>query len=143
VQDTTVAKGVTQILTGDMNAEPQERAMKFLIGTEEIQGMKTDFVDAWLALHPEPTPRSNATNERDEMLTFPSDQPSKRIDFIFLRGKGADQVKKTWLVGQTPLSAVGNATNDKGEHIGMVDANSRVWASDHRGLVTNIGGGGA
>ena len=26
-----------------------------------------------------------------------------------------------------------------GKHIGMVDANSRVWASDHRGVVTEIG----
>jgi hypothetical protein len=51
--------------------------MRFLGGTEAIDGVKTDFVDAWLALHPEPTPRSNSTVEKEEMLTFPSDQPGK------------------------------------------------------------------
>ena len=139
VTDTEVSVGTTQILMGDLNAEPQERAMRFLGGEEAIDGVKTDFVDAWLALHPEPTPRSNATNEKDDMLTFPSDNPEKRIDFIFIRGKGAKDVKKTWLVGQEPLEDVGKATDDDGKHIGMVDANSRVWASDHRGVVTEIG----
>lgn len=31
------------------------------LGEKDIDGVKTDFVDAWLALHPEPVPRSNDT----------------------------------------------------------------------------------
>ena len=139
VTDKDVSVGETQILMGDLNAEPQERAMRFLGGEEAIDGVTTDFVDAWLALHPEPTPRSNSTKEKDDMLTFPSDNPEKRIDFIFVRGKGAKQVKKTWLVGQDPMEGIGKAKDDDGKHIGMVDANSRVWASDHRGVVTEVG----
>ena len=80
--------------------------------------------DAWLEIKPEPTPRSNATEEIDEvsafvvllivcicffrsffcflsltsllffffveeMLTFPSDAPSKRIDYVMMRGENA------------------------------------------------------
>lgn len=104
-----------------------------------MDGEKTDFVDTWLALHPEPTPRSNSTHEQDEMLTFPSDKPSKRIDFIFVRGIGSTAVRKTWLVGQTPKVGVGRE-NKKGEdHLGMTHRESKLWASDHRGLITELG----
>ena len=58
--------------------------MRFLMGKEELEGLRTDFVDSWLAVNEEPTPRSNVTKEQDEMLTFPSDAPSKRIDFVFV-----------------------------------------------------------
>jgi endonuclease/exonuclease/phosphatase family metal-dependent hydrolase len=86
VSDPKQSRGVTQILLGDMNAEPQESAMKYLVGMEEIAGEVVEgFTDAWTAVHPEPVPRSNDTWDRAEALTFPSDAPSKRIDFVFVR----------------------------------------------------------
>eukprot|EP00041_Stephanoeca_diplocostata_P019059 m.404767 g.404767 ORF g.404767 m.404767 type:complete len:167 (+) comp21200_c0_seq11:338-838(+) len=51
--NTSVARGVTQILLGDLNAEPQERAMKFFTGDADIEGDTGAFVDAWTAVHPE------------------------------------------------------------------------------------------
>eukprot|EP00039_Didymoeca_costata_P030444 m.29604 g.29604 ORF g.29604 m.29604 type:complete len:573 (-) comp8118_c0_seq3:106-1824(-) len=138
ISNKSVSKGVTQILMGDLNAEPQENAMRFLSGEIELEGAKTDFIDAWLALHPEPEPRSNDTNVKKDMLTFPSDDPTKRIDFIFIRGKGSKNIKKTWLVGQDPLPDIGRDKGEEGEHLGMVHKESKVWASDHRGLVTTV-----
>lgn len=140
VSDPVQSRGVTQILLGDMNAEPQERAMRFLAGLEAIDGEVAKFTDAWTSVHPEPVPRSNETWDIDEALTFPSDAPSKRIDFIFVKGKGADSVRKTWLVGQAPKPDVGRDTEEEEDHLGMVHADSKLWASDHRGIVTQLGG---
>ena len=116
--------------------------MKFLLGQETKDGKQTDFTDSWLAIHGETEPRSNDTRVRAEELTFPSDAPSKRIDFILVRGKGAKAVRKTWLVGQDPKPGVGrdrNVTADEG-HLGMVHKESKLWASDHRAVVTQLGG---
>ena len=101
--------------------------MRFLMGKEELEGLRTDFVDSWLAVNEEPTPRSNVTKEQDEMLTFPSDAPSKRIDFVFVRGQGASAVRKAWLVGQEPLEGVGKKLDGDGNHIGMVHSDSQLW----------------
>lgn len=140
VTDKDQSRGVTQILLGDLNAEPQERAMRYLAGEEDIEGEKAGFTDAWLAVHPEPTPRSNDTWDRAQALTFPSDAPSKRIDFIFVKGKGADSIRKTWLVGQDAKPGIGRDKSDDGEHFGMVHQESKLWASDHRAIVTQLGG---
>jgi hypothetical protein len=41
---------------GDMNAEPHEEPMRCLRGDLEMDGVRGDFRDAWLELHPEPAP---------------------------------------------------------------------------------------
>eukprot|EP00040_Diaphanoeca_grandis_P029661 m.174079 g.174079 ORF g.174079 m.174079 type:complete len:576 (+) comp31752_c0_seq2:923-2650(+) len=140
ITNKSISIGVTQILMGDMNAEPQEPAMEFLLGQRELDGIKTDFVDTWLAIHPEPTPRSEDDHEKDHMLTFPSDNPTKRIDFILVRGKGANDVRNTWIVGQHPLPDIGRDAEEDEDHLGMVHADSKLWASDHRAVVTKLGG---
>lgn len=58
-----------------------------------------------------------------------------------VRGKGADTVRSTWLVGQDPKPGVGEDVDaEQGDHLGMVHKNSRLWASDHRAVITLLGG---
>jgi hypothetical protein len=52
-----------KVLMGDLNAEPNENAMQYLVKEESTQvgdapssNRYTAFKDAWLALHKEPTP---------------------------------------------------------------------------------------
>jgi hypothetical protein len=49
-------------------------------------------------------------------------------------------VRSTWLVGQDPKPSVGKDTDDEGGHLGMVHKESRLWASDHRAIITRLGG---
>eukprot|EP00937_MAST-01D_sp_MAST-1D-sp2_P004131 g4131.t1 len=133
--------GEIQLLMGDFNAEPDSRGIRFLQGLGALNGIRTDFEDCWLALHPEPKPRSNDTNEVDNMLTFPSCNPVKRIDFVLLRRPGdaarrAVSVREARLMGQAPL-----AGTEEFEGPGMLDVNppSPIWASDHRAVFVELG----
>ena len=163
-------RGHVQVVTGDMNAEPDTQAIQFLQGlaamADAAGGVPAALTDAWLLLHPEPAPRSTDEAVRRDALTFPSDDPVKRIDLVLVGSPdgtaaaaattatataGADDdadtgslppcvpvVHEVYLIGQEPLSGVGAMTGSKGEHLGMVHRNSRVWASDHRGVVTKL-----
>lgn len=125
-------KGVTQVLLGDLNAEPQSRGIKFLRGAATLNGVTTDLKDAWLAKHTEAEPRSKNANDQKSKFTFPSDAPSKRIDFILYRGKG--NVKECAIMGQEPTPDTVTFPKD----IGMLNLRSPVYASDHRGVVAEF-----
>eukprot|EP00051_Salpingoeca_urceolata_P017317 m.234902 g.234902 ORF g.234902 m.234902 type:complete len:550 (+) comp18920_c1_seq8:341-1990(+) len=79
-----------RLLFGDLNAEPQERAMRFLAGEEELHGITTEgMFDAFRKLHPEPRPGnkySRNETDRDFGLTFNvlDKQLCKRIDYCFV-----------------------------------------------------------
>jgi endonuclease/exonuclease/phosphatase family metal-dependent hydrolase len=129
-----------QVLMGDLNAEPDTAAIQFLQGLHEVEGISTDFQDAWLAVGM-PEPESHSTDEkvRRDMLTFPSHEPKKRIDLILFRqgsgeiNRGAVEVVDTKLYGQDPSEE----TKDDAGH-GMLDQDSPMWASDHRGVASSF-----
>ena len=51
---------------------------------------RTNFQDAWLAAgHDEPESHSKDTQVQRHELTFPSDEPKKRIDLILFRDGGS------------------------------------------------------
>ncbi|CAI5710312.1 unnamed protein product [Peronospora effusa] len=125
-------RGKTQVLLGDLNSEPQSRGVRFLSGKAELFGQTTDMKDAWLMVHEEAEPRSTDVDDRQYKFTFPSDNPSKRIDFVLYRGKG--QVKKCEIIGQEPTKD----TKDFPEDVGMLHLSSPVYASDHRGVVVEF-----
>jgi endonuclease/exonuclease/phosphatase family metal-dependent hydrolase len=125
-------EGVTQVLLGDLNAEPQSRGIRFLQGKEEMEGEFTDLTDAWLEKHEEAEPRSQDPIDRKKKFTFPSDNPSKRIDFILFRGNGV--VKECEIIGQEPTKDTAKFS----QNLGMLNAKSPVWASDHRGVVMEL-----
>jgi endonuclease/exonuclease/phosphatase family metal-dependent hydrolase len=126
------------LLLGDMNDEPSGASIRFWSNQSSVSvggvpfRVSGEYRDAWLASHPEPEPRSTDETVRYEALTFPSDNPQKRIDFLFARGPVG--VRGSWLIGQDPMSGT-NLTDD---HVGMVHQLSPVWASDHRGLVVDL-----
>lgn len=72
-----------QILLGDLNAEPDTDAMRFLSGSGELEGVRThDLYDAWTALYEEPRPGKeyvsrNAASvpRRNASALSPSDRP--------------------------------------------------------------------
>ncbi|XP_077992074.1 uncharacterized protein LOC144446195 [Glandiceps talaboti] len=80
------------ILVGDLNADSQSRAIKFLSGNTEINGIKTKgLYDAWTLRHPEPRPDQpgvySGNDPRDHGLTFSTlnKHLKERIDYIFVR----------------------------------------------------------
>ncbi|XP_070539900.1 uncharacterized protein [Ptychodera flava] len=113
------------VLMGDLNAEPQSKAIRFLSGTAVINGMQTKgLYDAWTMLHPEPRPGNDGTYARNEArdlgLTFSTlnRHLQKRIDYIFVR----------------------NADNFKLNNMSLLDDGKRRLhaASDHLGLLATL-----
>ncbi|CAH0476282.1 unnamed protein product [Peronospora belbahrii] len=125
-------QGKTQVLLGDLNSEPQSLGIRFLSGTAELFGQTTDMKDAWLMANQEAETRSTDVKDRHSKFTFSSDNPSKRIDFVLYRGKG--QVKECKIIGQEPTED----TKGFSEDVGMLHRFSRVYASDHRGVVVEL-----
>jgi len=66
------------IVTGDFNDEPAGSSYKMMAG---------QFEDAWI--------RSRA---KGEGLSYPSDKPVKRIDYIFTRSATGLKAKRAWVV---------------------------------------------
>lgn len=125
-------KGVTQVLLGDLNSEPHSLGIRFLRGEAELLGHTTDMKDAWLEKHEEAGPRSTDPDDRQHKFTFPSDNPSKRIDFVLYRGEG--DVKECEIIGQAPTED----TKDYPDDVGMLHHSSPVYASDHRAVIVEF-----
>lgn len=66
------------IVVGDFNAEPQGSAYRLML---------TRFVDGWIS-----------SRAKGDGLSYPADQPSKRIDYIFYRKDDRIRTKKAWVV---------------------------------------------
>lgn len=60
-------------LCGDLNAEPDTLAMRFLRGEAEYEGDTGDLVDAWLAVNP-----------AEAGFTMSASDPTRRIDYIYV-----------------------------------------------------------
>lgn len=69
------------MLLGDLNAEPHEDAIQYLI--EEMPTPHSPFVDAWTHIHTQNDPSDDAG------FTFPACQPVKRIDYILVRNSSS------------------------------------------------------
>ncbi|XP_069139671.1 uncharacterized protein [Argopecten irradians] len=66
------------VFMGDLNAEPDERAIKFLRGEVSIEKQQTKgFIDVWLESHGRDIPGLTYNTLKKEL--------SKRIDYIFIR----------------------------------------------------------
>ena len=66
------------IIAGDFNDEPKGSAYRLML---------TRFEDAWIQ-----------SKAKGEGLTFPANQPVKRIDYIFTRVTDRIRVKKAWVI---------------------------------------------
>jgi endonuclease/exonuclease/phosphatase family metal-dependent hydrolase len=133
------SRGKLQIFTGDLNAEPLEPAIqKFMQSGVSVGGSAEQvFRDAWLVHNDEPKPQDSDAAVRRYAFTFPSDNPVKRIDYIFLRSDCPEcvVVNRTFVLGQDPMPGT-EMMEDRG--VGMVHDRSPIWASDHRAVATDI-----
>jgi endonuclease/exonuclease/phosphatase family metal-dependent hydrolase len=108
--------GPPPVLAGDFNADPDADEMRFLRGLATIDDTSVHFADAWLV---NTTP--GFTYDRRNDYALRSREPSRRIDYIYVRGPGKH------LCGE-PLTArlICDAPTDG------------VWPSDHFGVVADI-----
>jgi endonuclease/exonuclease/phosphatase family metal-dependent hydrolase len=109
--------GPPPVIMGDLNAEPDSDEMRFLRGLATLDGTSVYFADCWSATRED----RGYTYDRRNPYALRSREPSRRIDYCFVRGPGRH------LAGE-PLSARLFADEPAGE----------VWPSDHFGVVADI-----
>jgi endonuclease/exonuclease/phosphatase family metal-dependent hydrolase len=106
------------ILLGDFNADPDADEMRFLRGLTPLGGRSVYFADAWAATRPgEP----GWTYDRKNPCAFRSREPSRRIDYIYMRGP--DRA----LRGE-PLAA----------RLVLDEPDGGTWPTDHFGVFAEI-----
>lgn len=114
--------GSPPILMGDFNADPDADEMRFLRGLTPLGGESVYFADAWLATAGQaPDARPGWTYDRRNPYALRSREPSRRIDYIYVRGPDRH------LRGE-PLSA----------RVCLDEPSGGVWPSDHFGLFAEI-----
>jgi endonuclease/exonuclease/phosphatase family metal-dependent hydrolase len=110
--------GPPPVLLGDFNADPDSDEMRFLRGLATIDGTSVYFADAWLATgRQEP----GYTYDRRNPYALRSREPSRRIDYIYVRGPDRH------LRGE-PLRA----------ELALHEPTDGIWPSDHFAVVADI-----
>jgi endonuclease/exonuclease/phosphatase family metal-dependent hydrolase len=110
--------GPPPVLLGDFNADPDSDEMRFLRGLTPLGGECVYFADAWLATgHLEP----GYTYDRTNPYALRSREPSRRIDYVYVRGPGKH------LMGEPVHCAVA-----------LNEPTDGVWPSDHFAVVADI-----
>jgi len=110
--------GPPPVLMGDFNANPDSDEMRFLRGLATIDGTSVFFADCWDSTRPG---EFGWTYARSNPYALRSREPSRRIDYVFVRGPGRH------LCGE-PLSA----------ELCLAAPVDGVWPSDHFGVVAEI-----
>ncbi|HET9931487.1 MAG TPA: endonuclease/exonuclease/phosphatase family protein [Polyangiaceae bacterium] len=110
------------VLMGDFNAEPESDEIRFLRGLAVIEGQSVFFADAWVYGG---DGSLGATYDRSNDYARAAREPSRRIDYIFVRGPDSA------LRGEPMHTELAFATPDVG-------ASGQVWPSDHFGLVSDV-----
>jgi endonuclease/exonuclease/phosphatase family metal-dependent hydrolase len=110
------------VLMGDFNAEPDADEIRFLRGLKVVEGTSVFFADAWIYGG---NGDHGATFCRTNDYARAAREPSRRIDYVFVRGP--DEL----LRGEPVHTELAFATSERhGEVL--------VWPSDHFGLVTDV-----
>lgn len=110
--------GPPPVLLGDFNAEPDSDEMRFLRGLTPLGGTSVYFADCWLAAG---RTEAGHTYDRKNPYALRSREPSRRIDYIFVRGPDRH------LRGE-PISA----------SLALDEPTDGVWPSDHFAVVAEI-----
>jgi endonuclease/exonuclease/phosphatase family metal-dependent hydrolase len=106
------------VVVGDFNAEPDADEIRFLRGLTALGSTSVYFADAWLATG---AAGPGFTWDRRNPYALAQREPSRRIDYIFVRGPDRS------LRGE-PLSA----------RVAFDEPEGGVWPSDHFGVVAEI-----
>lgn len=120
--DALRADTLPALLLGDFNAEPDADEMRFLRGLTAIDGQTVYFNDCWDTCRREDDRLGRgATFDRTNPYALTLREPSRRIDYIYVRGPDKR------LRGE-PLSA----------RVVLDQPENGVWASDHYGVYAEI-----
>lgn len=114
------------VLLGDLNAEPDSDEIRFLRGLHTLSGRSVHFADAWI-WGGDGTP--GHTFDRKNGFALRSNEPPRRIDYVFVRGPDAMFRGEP---RETRLAFVEGTTDEASASVGP------VWPSDHFGLVTEL-----
>jgi len=110
--------GPPPVLLGDFNADPDSDEMRFLRGLTTIDGTSVYFADCWSATA---SPEPGWTYDRANPYALRAREPSRRIDYAYVRGPGRH------LCGE-PLNA----------RLVLTEAVDGNYPSDHYGVVAEI-----
>ena len=110
------------VLMGDFNAEPEADEIRFLRGLSVVENRSVFFADAWVYGG---DGSAGATFARNNDYAAVAREPSRRIDYVFVRGP--DEL----LRGEPMTTEVAFATPSSGPA-------GRIWPSDHFGVVTDV-----
>jgi endonuclease/exonuclease/phosphatase family metal-dependent hydrolase len=106
------------VVMGDLNADPDSDEMRFLRGLTPLGGTSVYFADCWIATGAE---GPGYTYDRRNTYALRSREPSRRIDYIYVRGPDRS------LRGE-PLAC----------RLALTEAVDGVWPSDHFAVVADI-----
>jgi endonuclease/exonuclease/phosphatase family metal-dependent hydrolase len=109
------------VLMGDFNAAPDADEIRFLTGLCALGGKTLYFADAWVFAGDGP----GHTYDRSNDYAQKAREPSRRIDYIFVRGPDR-QFRGEPLRAEVAF----NAADESGAE--------RVWPSDHFGLFADL-----
>ncbi len=109
------------ILLGDFNAAPDADEIRFLTGLCAIEGKTVYFADAWAFAGEGP----GYTFDRANQYAAKAREPSRRIDYIFVRGPDR-QFRGEPLRVELAFNAVESGGPEP------------VWPSDHFGVVADL-----
>ena len=109
------------VLMGDFNAAPEADEIRFLSGLCALGGKTVYFADAWLFAGEGP----GYTYDRVNDYAVKAREPSRRIDYIFVRGPDRQ------FRGE-PLSA------EVAFNAAEPSVSGPVWPSDHFGVVADL-----
>ena len=109
------------VLLGDFNAAPDADEIRFLTGLCSLGGKTVYFADAWVFAGQGP----GYTYDRANDYAVKAREPSRRIDYIFVRGPDRQ------FRGEPMRTEVAFNAAEQG-------AAGPVWPSDHFGVVADI-----
>jgi len=109
------------VLLGDFNAAPDADEIRFLTGLCALGGKTVYFADAWVFAGQGP----GHTYDRQNDYAAKAREPSRRIDYIFVRGPDRQ------FRGEPMHAELAFDAAEQG-------ATSLVWPSDHFGVVADI-----
>jgi endonuclease/exonuclease/phosphatase family metal-dependent hydrolase len=109
------------VLMGDFNAAPNADEIRFLTGLCAIDGKTVYFADAWAFAGAGP----GYTYDRENEYARKAREPSRRIDYIFVRGPDR-QFRGEPMLAELAFHAADRTTAEP------------VWPSDHFGVVADL-----
>ena len=131
LEDLIAAEPPQAVLASDLNAAPDTASLRFWTGRQSLGGLSVCNPDAWEAVHPGKPEDTGHTFTRRNPLVARGEmplEPGRRIDYILLRCSDH---------GPTLEVCSCERVFDQPEQVDQTK--NQVWASDHFGILAELG----